>query len=339
LLTAGTDSSIEYSLVDSRLQLLREVQKVFLRLASRVGSTRLRRELFWLARHAPVSLTGRDGDYDAVLSHINYPAMVDPRTPVVWSSQGLSPPDYYAATGPVSYEDVIAHYERVSEKAKVLLIWTESGAEELRRHAHLSAPIVVIPPVLDTIMPDETLPREYDVHMLFAGRDAKRKGLHEVVAAFKRISKRYDNCVLDIVSAVPPDIQAEIRNDARIRWRRDVSDSALAALMARADLMALPTRAETFGYVLIEAMAHGCALITTDAPPMNSLVTSGFNGHVVPAGDCEALTGRLEHMLGDPGTLMEMKRNSKLRYDETFAPQVVLPQYHRLFEAVVSGYP
>ena len=334
LLAADATGAAEYVLVDDGVQLLREAPKAAEHIAAHLPSSALRRRLFQVARHRSVSLFRGAPRHDVILSHITFPAFAQASIPVIWSSQGLSPPEYYEAAGPVGYHDVIELYERYSRRAAALMVWTHSGAERLEHDARLSAPIVVLPPVLPVRVPDKSLARKATTHVLFVGRDAQRKGLYELVAACESLAAETKDWTIDIVSAPTADLAARIDALSNATLHVGPTDEEVSALMERADILALPTRAETYGYVLIEAMAHSCALVTTDSPPMNELVTDGVNGAVAAAGDVSALTDCLRHMLSDSSTLATMKANSKQRYEEMFAPEVVLPKYHRLFTSV-----
>ena len=334
LLAADSDGPAEYVLVDDRLTTLRNAPKAIERVTALLPNSPLKRRLFQHARRRPLSFLSRLPASDIVLSHITLPAF-EAGVPVIWSSQGLSPPEYYEATGPVGYQDVIALYEKFSRHAAALMIWTHSGAMRLEREAQLSAPVFVLPPVLAVRPPGRELAREASTHVLFVGRQARRKGLSELLTASESLVG-IGSWTIDIVSAPPPDLKVRIDALPNATLHVGPTDAAVSALMARADILALPTHAETYGYVLIEAMAHGCALITTDSPPMNELVTSGVNGSLVAAGDSTALAEGLHQMLTDRRGLSAMKTNSRQRYEQMFAPAAALPRYHRLFESVVN---
>jgi len=63
---------------------------------------------------------------------------------------------------------------------------------------------------------------------------------------------------------------------------RPLTSDEHAALYRQADLMVHPTRREGIGLVILEAIAAGIPVITTDAPPMNEWVLDGVNGRTVP---------------------------------------------------------
>ncbi len=339
LLASDTSGDWEYQLVSPRVETLRQFPKILERACNYLPASTLRRELFVRARQRAVTFRGDPVRADVILSHIVTPVPDPAGPPVIWSSQGLSPPDYYEKASPVPYRDVVHLYEEASRHVAALLIWTESGARRLRQEANLSAPIVVLPPVLPRTAGKEALPRTEETRLLFVGRDAERKGLPELVAALQTLSKGTVGLRFDIVSAPDAQLESKIQSLGFAKLHRNPSDERVAELMSSADLLAIPTKAETYGYVLVEAMAHGCALLTSDSPPMNELASEGVNGTVVPQGNVEALTEALRRLLDDPEGLRRMGRASRQRYLTEFAPEVAIPRYHSLFEAVARRKP
>lgn len=87
----------------------------------------------------------------------------------------------------------------------------------------------------------------------------------------------------------------------RIRFTGAVPQAALPAHYAACDLLALPSIAvESFGLVLLEAMATGKPVITTDLPGPRTVVRDGVDGLVVPAGDVAALSAAVAKLAAAP---------------------------------------
>src|SRR4029079_8151257 len=74
-----------------------------------------------------------------------------------------------------------------------------------------------------------------------------------------------------------------------------LSQAELAARLRAADCLVLPSRNESFGMVVPEALAAGLPVLVSDRVGASDLVTEGRNGWVVRAGDARALA---ERMLG-----------------------------------------
>jgi len=88
--------------------------------------------------------------------------------------------------------------------------------------------------------------------------------------------------------------------EGSVRFTGFVSDSERADLLAGADLLVHPARAENFGLAVAEAMAVGLPVVAADAPGPRSLVDDPHTGLLYPAGDVAALRRCLERALADP---------------------------------------
>jgi len=114
-----------------------------------------------------------------------------------------------------------------------------------------------------------------------------------------------------------------------------LSSDDLAATVAAADLLVHPTRRETFGLAVLEALALGTPAIAYDSPGPSAILASG-GGRVVPSGDIDGLAGAVLEALGDPAVLdrwREETRSCAARFDL----DVVVDRYVEVFERLVAG--
>lgn len=85
--------------------------------------------------------------------------------------------------------------------------------------------------------------------------------------------------------------------EGRVRVLGRVDDADLAVLLHRATVLAAPSRAEGFGLPVLEAMAAGTPVVSSDAPAL--VEVGGGAGVVVPVGSAEALAGALRQVVQD----------------------------------------
>jgi glycosyltransferase involved in cell wall biosynthesis len=96
-----------------------------------------------------------------------------------------------------------------------------------------------------------------------------------------------------------------------------------------AGILALPSLAEGFGLVLIEAMAAGVPVVATDVPGIRDVVRDGVTGLLVPPGNADALAAAIRRVVGDAGLrkrLIEAARADLPR----FTWPAALGQYRRV---------
>lgn len=74
---------------------------------------------------------------------------------------------------------------------------------------------------------------------------------------------------------------------------------SLVELYCAADIFVLPTLIETFGMVLVEAMAGGLPIVTTDAPGVKDVIDEGVNGLKAETANIEVITNTVEKVLND----------------------------------------
>lgn len=92
-------------------------------------------------------------------------------------------------------------------------------------------------------------------------------------------------------------------------------------LLAAADVLVVPSLAEPFGRVAVEAQRAGVAVLAADAGGLREIVTDGYDGLLFPPGDPAALARRLRDVLADE-RLRAALASAGLRTSQRFAPEV-----------------
>ncbi|MBV9886577.1 MAG: glycosyltransferase family 4 protein [Acidobacteria bacterium] len=116
--------------------------------------------------------------------------------------------------------------------------------------------------------------------------------------------------------------EAAARNISnKVQFLGFVNQSQLPKLYKSADLMVIPSRYEPFGLVVNESMLCGCPVIASDrVGAVRDLITHGETGYVYPCDDISSLATLLQNALGDPTQLQSIRQNA-LRRIQTWTPQ------------------
>jgi glycosyltransferase involved in cell wall biosynthesis len=100
-------------------------------------------------------------------------------------------------------------------------------------------------------------------------------------------------------------------------------DQALATHYASADLFLFPSLSETFGNVLLEALASGLAVVAYDQAAAGQHVRHGHNGALAMPGDEAAFIDSACWLLEDPETLRRVRLNARQHASRQGWPAIV----------------
>ncbi len=132
-----------------------------------------------------------------------------------------------------------------------------------------------------------------DSFILFVGTIEPRKGINDLLDAIDQSRRKHPELNLIIAGPAgwgePPDFSAP-----HVHWLGAVEDSTLDHLYRNALGLVLPSRDEGFGLPLLEAMARGCPVISSDAACLPEIV--GDAGILVPLGDIEAISNAINNL-------------------------------------------
>lgn len=121
------------------------------------------------------------------------------------------------------------------------------------------------------------------LRVLFIGKEARRKGLETIVNGFKSLSASQRSTLhFTVVSAF---LDGTVEMPAEFSHYRFVPD--IQALLRESHVLAFPTKSEAFGLVLVEAMAAGCAVITTRNEIQQSIVGNSGGAFIDPRSAAE----------------------------------------------------
>jgi len=176
--------------------------------------------------------------------------------------------------------------------------------------------------------------------VLFLGRyDEPRKGMEVLLRALPRLVERFADIEVLIVGRGDED---ELRRSAgklakHLRFLGQVDDAAKASALRSADVYCAPnTGGESFGIVLVEAMAAGTAVVASDLDAFRRVLMDGAAGRLVPVDDDGQLADALIDVLDSDDVrarYIEAASDAVRRYDWS----VVAGQIMRVYETVASA--
>jgi glycosyltransferase involved in cell wall biosynthesis len=211
---------------------------------------------------------------------------------------------------------------RAAMEADLIVTHTLAVATQLRELLAPGAEVVAVPAGFSSnlVVPDdETQRRSHLVgkgdFLLFVGTAEPRKGLDTLLDSLAEPAMRDQSLVVvgpQGWGGVDVRQEAEARGIAgRVTVTGRVDDVDLAALYAGASLLVMPSRAEGFGLPVLEAMALGVPVVTSDDPAMCEL--GGGATQVFAVGDPTALSAAIASVLNDAALRSRMIESGRIR--------------------------
>jgi glycosyltransferase involved in cell wall biosynthesis len=193
---------------------------------------------------------------------------------------------------------------RAYRSAAGVLAWTPWVRDSLIRDYDVPAErITVLSPGLAVgAAPADRRGRTGPVEILFVGADFARKGGPELLDAVRRLRARGADVALHLVT------RTDVAPEPGVTVHRDLSagDPRLRSRYAAADVFVLPTKGDSYGWVLLEAMEAALPVVTCPVGGVPGIVHDGRTGLLVPPGDLPALSSALERLVGDENLRLQL---------------------------------
>ena len=184
-----------------------------------------------------------------------------------------------------------------------------------------------------------------DAHVvLFVGALDRAHHYRRVDVLIEAISK-INNPNVHLVLAGDGDLLAEFKRMAanleimsRVHFLGKVPHHKLPEVYSIADIVVLPSQIqESFGMVLIEAMASGKPVIATNLPGVRTVVTDGIDGLLVQACDSFDLSIRIQELLDDPQKRRVMGQLGRVKVEQQYAWPIVVDKLEKLYAEVLDS--
>jgi phosphatidylinositol alpha-mannosyltransferase len=215
-------------------------------------------------------------------------------------------------------------------------------------NAYFPAEYTLIPNGVDTehfnshVLPRDEF-RDGKLNILFVGRFEKRKGFDYLLRAYRYAKQEVPNCRL---IAVGPGVRLRNKYEKQIRkhgikdviFTGYVTYSDLPRYYQTADITCFPaTGWESFGIVLLEAMAVGKPIIASAIDGYTAVLTDGAEGLAVPPRNAEKLAEALIKLMKDEPLRRQMGARGKpkaMQYDWTLIARRVLDFYTQTLDRI-----
>lgn len=161
----------------------------------------------------------------------------------------------------------------------------------------------------------------------FLGRDEPRKGLDTLLEAWPTIRAFEPRVELEVMGASRDPIPG-------VRFHGRTSEAVKREILTSSSVFVAPnTRGESFGLVVAEAMAAGCAIVASDLVSFRHV--AGDSALYFQPGDSSALARSVTKLLAEPSSATAMGRSAEARV-KRFDWSVVLGQYREVYRDALA---
>ena len=210
--------------------------------------------------------------------------------------------------------------------------------QETYRAFDIQKPIEVIHNFVDVSSFPPRPPRSGPPELVHVSNFRPVKRVRDVVETFRLVSQEMEARLVLVGDG--PDYSAAMEALERHGLLGRVTSHGVvdevAPILARADLMLLPSEMESFGLAALESMAAGTPVVATQAGGMPEVVLDGVTGHLCPVGDVRAMADRVLELLRDPARLARFSAAARERAASSFGHERIVGQYEELYSRVLG---
>jgi len=204
---------------------------------------------------------------------------------------------------------------------------TKATQEAIAWHG---ANVVHIPHCVDTevFKPLTSFAIKDKIVILFVGRLVKEKGVHRLIDVIK--ARSWAGVEFWFVGKGPCESEiVSLSNERPVRYLGFISDpEQLADIYRKSDIFILPSiHIENFGIVLLEAMATGLPIVTTNCIGPKEIVDNGIEGYVIPQDNPMAMLEALGSLVYDSSKRIRFGMKGRTKVKQRYSIGVVAKKW------------
>lgn len=210
-------------------------------------------------------------------------------------------------------------------KVDKIIVFSEAYKNEIMKNFKIDTSIIsVIPPLIPNSITNldynsnKILQKKIEllsngiIEILFVGKDGRRKGADLIDKLATKIldNKKFKvniNCVTDYNF-----------NEKKINVYKDISSEDLKKLYERAHIFLFPTKFDTFGVVILEAMSNYCSIITSDTVPQNEIINYGECGLLLNSISYTSILKKINFYFENTSILIDHMKKSNFLFNKKY---------------------
>jgi len=181
------------------------------------------------------------------------------------------------------------------------------------------------------------------VKVLFVGsEEAKRKGLFDVIKAIPLIVEKCNTKILFLFVGIYDGEKLQAINEAGKQFHcvsclGFLEKNEMLRVRLASDIYTLPSYAEGLPVALLEAMAAGLPVVTTDVGSIPEVVENGVNGFLIKPGDFVLLAERIAKLANDAELRRAMGRRNVEKIKRLFSSEHIMVELNGIYRDVICN--
>ncbi|MEU5842317.1 glycosyltransferase family 4 protein [Rhodococcus sp. NPDC047139] len=202
-----------------------------------------------------------------------------------------------------------------TETAETVRRLTEGGSETAEPRIEMVPNAVSLGPVTSAAADSK--------HIVMAGVLGQRKGVDVLLEAWKFLTDDNDGWTLQLVGPRSDDIR-EWPKLSGVEYIGPEDHGDLLSRLENAEIAVLVARDEALPMFILEAMAHGCCVVSTPVGQIPDVVSES-TGALVPVGDAHATAKALRQLIENPHERRQKSVNARLLIESKYSEQSAKP--------------
>ena len=166
---------------------------------------------------------------------------------------------------------------------------------------------------------------------LYVGRLAAEKDLDILMKSIVKINELYPGKAMFVLAGDGPNAGSlKASAPENVVFPGYLRGRELSAMYASCDAFVFPSSTETFGNVVLEAMASGLPVVTVNSGGVKDSMLDNYNGLLCKPRDVESFTLAIERLLTDSGLIIELGRNAR--------EYALTKSWNWVFDNLISDY-
>jgi glycosyltransferase involved in cell wall biosynthesis len=223
------------------------------------------------------------------------------------------------------------------EKADVVIVLSESWKKFIQRVSK-SINVVVVPNFVKPVPKLDVKSEDKGVVFIFLGALGKRKGIYDLLPAFKEHLIKHPTSKLIVCGdgelEEVKNLAKKLEIELSIEFPGWVNGEEKTALLNNADVVVLPSYNEGLPMVILEAMSLGKCVISTYVGGIPEAIQTNVNGLLIEAGDINNLELALTTSCSTE-VRTQLGLAGLATFNELYAPEVIIPEIKNIYRSLL----